>query len=69
MKDNIIVGLTIIAVAAALATAVTFGLNKSELNECQKWQQQAGAIQGFFITQWQKDQCDHYQIEINAPVQ
>jgi len=37
--------------------------------ECQTWQAQAKTFKGFYLTKWQKAQCDRWQIKIEAPVQ
>lgn len=64
----------LIAAAALilLATATFFGmgegLNRHEVAECLEWQQWADEYQGFYLTEWQKAQCDHYEITIDAPV-
>lgn len=42
--------------------------NTNEINECMKWQQQARAYEGFFLTQWQADQCRAHGITISAPI-
>lgn len=44
------------------------GLDAHEQYECRVWQQQAEDYPLFYQTGWQKEQCDHHGIIINAPV-
>lgn len=41
-----------------------------ELQECRTWASQAVEFkaQGYYIAQWQKDQCDRYMVKIQSPV-
>lgn len=48
--------------------AVNAGLNKSEVVECNQWKAQAVEFKGFYLTQWQADQCAAHNIEINAVI-
>ena len=43
-------------------------LDAHEQVECYKWQQQASQFEGYYLTDWQKQQCDHHNIIINAPI-
>lgn len=43
-------------------------IEREEKSECVRWQQQAKEIEIFWLTPWQKEQCDTMGIEINAPV-
>lgn len=60
--------LAITAGTAALAFLLNVGFNRSEIVECNQWAEQAHEYAGFYLTQWQKDQCDAHGIDINAPV-
>lgn len=53
---------------AAFIAAIVIGLGRGETVECQQWRSDAKTLPGFYLTQWQKQQCDHYQINIEAPV-
>lgn len=53
---------------AAFATAIVVGLARSEREECLRWQKDAKTLPGYYLTQWQKQQCDYHQITIEAPV-
>ena len=68
MKEAIIVTVTTIVLAATLVTAILVGTGRSEVVECNKWSQEADAYPGYFLAQWQKDQCDANGIIINAAV-
>lgn len=60
-----------VAIAAcALSFVGNIGMSRSEIADCNKWAQQAEEYPSrlFFITQWQKDQCDAHKITINAHV-
>lgn len=70
----------ILLVTAIVLTAFTWGLttgiNRGEQMECKRWQDEAKKIApysdenpgGYYLTKWQKEQCDHWHIEVEAPV-
>lgn len=68
MKEAIITTAVFIALAAGLVTAILVGTSRSENAECIKWSQEADAYPGFFLAQWQFDQCSAHGIKIDAPV-
>lgn len=72
MKTAIIeIGVMILVVTvltAAIVTSIVVGTGRSEAAECVKWSQEADARPGFYLAQWQKDQCDAHSIFISAPV-
>lgn len=49
--------------------ATNNGLSGYEKYECERWQAEAKTYKGYFLTGWQKAQCDHYRVQIEAPVQ
>lgn len=54
-------------ILASLVFLTLSAINKSERAECLKWKAEAleyGAR--YYLTQWQKDQCDAHQIPIKA---
>ena len=51
-----------------LGWAFMSGLEKEERYECYKWQRWSQELRVFYLTPWQKAQCDHYGIKIDAPV-
>ena len=40
------------------------GLDKQEINECNKWKGQMETIQGFYLAEWQQEQCNFHGIII-----
>ncbi len=63
--------ITIVLVAVAIVGwgfLMIKGADKHERVECLKWQEQAEMYSNFYLTEWQKAQCDYHEIEINAPV-
>lgn len=51
-----------IAIIAIIIVAILFigirtGIEKTELNECEKWAEQADQYPDFNYTSWQKKQC------------
>lgn len=68
MMDKIIAGVILGLTAGAMLAIFTIGLGSSEKNECVKWREQSKQYKEFYLTKWQKDQCDHYNISIDAPV-
>ena len=49
---------------ALLWRVFSVGLEKYEKSECFKWQEQAQKHPSFYLVEWQKAQCDHYQIKV-----
>ena len=64
--NAIVLSLFILFILSAL---MLMGFKKEEEVSCLKWKTQASEYPGFFLTQWQKEQCDAHGIEIDAPVQ
>lgn len=67
MKNIISITLFLIAVGLLLSLVKT-AVDKEEIGECQSWQEQAAQYQGFYVVQWQADQCAAHGITINAPI-
>lgn len=67
-----VVCIGVICVAAYFI--LLLGSDRGEIMECNKWHAQAAEFANnptsaqFFLTRWQKDQCDAHGITINAPV-
>ena len=55
-------------VAGAFVGALITGTVRSERAECIKWSNDAHLYPAYYITGWQKDQCDARGVGINAPV-
>ena len=45
---------------------LNMGMNKNEVVECLKWQNQASEYPSFYLLQWQRDQCEAHNISIDA---
>lgn len=48
--------------------AVVVGIDRSAKAECLKWQGDAEKYEKYYIVEWQAEQCQSYDIIINAPV-
>ena len=71
MKKVFLITATILVVICAVGIffhELGIGIQKEEKNECIKWQQEAKTFPGYYITEWHKMQCDHYEITIDAPI-
>ena len=64
--------ITITAIAIVLIITLMLiaekALQNHEKTECIKWQGWAQEYPNFYMAQWQKDQCDHHQVEVEVPV-
>lgn len=58
----------VIVVAALFAGAIVIGFDRNEEVECLTWASQAKQFDNYYITSWQKQQCDAHGITIEAPV-
>lgn len=72
-QDDAILG-TILAIMATASIAFLFlstkdGIEKTERAECLKWKEEALTLQGYYLEQWQKDQCDARGITIETTIQ
>jgi len=47
---------------------VNGSIERHEIAECKTWKIYSKEYKGFYLTDWQKKQCDNYGIIINAPV-
>ncbi|MDE2020410.1 MAG: hypothetical protein KGJ13_08750 [Patescibacteria group bacterium] len=55
-------------IAMGVAYLLSIGIGRQEEAECYQWQSQSLKYQGFYLTQWQSEQCKVHGIVINAPV-
>jgi hypothetical protein len=63
---NKIIGILFIGfIIVMIINIVIYSVQKSEKNECKKWQSQSQEFPKFYSTDWQKDQCNHYGIKLN----
>ena len=60
--------LTATAVVIIIIFAASGALWQSETVECYRWKEQALRYKdiGFYLTRWQKAQCDVHKVEIDA---
>ena len=58
----------LVALAAGAFIGIMIGTGRSETAECLKWQNDAIGRPLYYITTWQKEQCDAHGIQISAPV-
>ena len=76
MKKNTILILILIVASLAMTRLVIVGVDKQEIVECQKWERQSQEFgrydsktqTGFYITNWQSEQCKAHRITIDAEV-
>lgn len=69
MRNNIEIILMLVFVGfLMLFTAKAFiaGVNKHEVGECLRWQEQSRELVGFTMTEWQQKQCQAHNINIAA---
>lgn len=77
--DRVIAGLILIAMIALALGAfyyggklvvegILFAEERRATAECEKWADEAKVFEEYFIVGWQKEQCDTYGIEIDAPL-
>ena len=66
--NKLITATALIILATATFFVIGEGLNRHEIAECLEWQQWSEEYEGFYLAEWQKEQCDHHGIAIDAPV-
>jgi hypothetical protein len=64
----IIVLLGAVGAITILVWASNIAVSRGEKAECIQWQHEAKQYPNYYLAQWQKDECDRYQIIIEAPV-
>lgn len=67
MKDSILKVLAaagILAISVLFAWSINTGIEKNEIKECNTWAEQAKTYPKFYLTDWQRQQCDHYNIKV-----
>lgn len=66
---NTIFFLIIVPASIVLSYLLTFGaVHKNEIIECKKWLEHSYQFPEFYLTQWQKDQCESYDIRIDSQI-
>lgn len=68
MKKETVQVVSVIAAVAVTYVVFFAAMNNQEKAECIGWQEEAQTLPDYFITEWQKMQCDAHSIAINAPV-
>lgn len=69
LYEILLLAIVLVFISILFFVATDKGFSGYEVYECKKWQAEAKTYQGYFLAGWQRAQCDHYQIEIEAPVQ
>jgi len=69
---------TVICVAVSILVAIIFcgmiiwsadkAMQRTEEYDCNKWSQEADQYENYYQTDWQVEQCNRYNITINAPI-
>jgi hypothetical protein len=48
---------------------IAIGMDRNEVHECLKWQQQSFEYEGtFYLTKWQAMQCQSWNVVIDAKI-
>ncbi len=68
MKESILVVIIFTVLVGALVLVILASITANEKTECREWQEQAAKFEGFYLTNWQAEQCQAHSIIINAPV-
>lgn len=64
-----LLAIVILAGIALLYFALSIGISRSEIAECDTWSQQAKEFPSqFYLLSWQDQQCRAHGIVINAPI-
>ena len=58
----------VVLLVGILSFILYWGIDKSEIVECLKLQNQAQHYPGFYLTEWQKDMCEAHAVEVIAIV-
>ena len=64
MKTSIVECTIAIILFTALIVTTSNGIKKSELRECQKWQDWTQDYKLFNPTEWQQEQCKQFNINL-----
>ena len=65
-KTYIIIGewIIVMVILAALVTAISAGVKKTEIKECLRWQEWTELYPGFTVSERMQEQCDNYNIKL-----
>lgn len=53
---------------AGITILFSYGMNKQERIDCNKWNEQSTAYANYYVTEWQVAQCNAHGIHLTAPV-
>lgn len=67
-KDIVAIIFTSGVVVFFLILVIGGGVQRNATHECKKWADYADSFPNFYLSEWQKKQCDHVGVEVNAPV-
>ena len=56
--------ISILLLASMWAWLFSQGIKRQEVRECKQWARQAKTLKGFYVTDWQQDQCRVYKIKV-----
>lgn len=48
----------------SMVSMVNIGMHRSEAAECERWQEQAHEMAGWYSNQWMKDQCEYQGVPL-----
>lgn len=68
MRDGIIPIWLWAGILIIMIWLIAWSANQAEQVECYQLQRQSEQYPGFYLTHWQKQQCDRWEVEIDAPV-
>ncbi len=68
MKQIILTTVGGIALIVSVAFLGIKALDGKEQSECRTWADEATKYPGFYLTNWQSEQCSRWKIEISAPI-
>lgn len=66
--SKVAVVLVIGALFVIIFLFLQIGVSRTERTECSFWLENSKKYRDYYLTQWQKDQCDSYGISVDAPV-
>lgn len=67
MKTFFIIAVSMFMIVLMAAIA-NWAVDEKEQGDCQTWATQATQFPEYYITHWQKQQCDRWKVDISAPI-
>ena len=65
LKTLLLIGLSL-GLVTGLFITLDYGLTKAERLECNTWQTQSERYDGFYLSDWQEDQCTALGIQVDT---